>query len=83
MAATDLVILNLMLLTAINPLVLKVGKIEAMGILLKTLNLKVEEVEEKEEFPARVIPQTTKISILFLQAYKSIQGDTQYSILFL
>jgi hypothetical protein len=35
--------------------------------------LKVGELGEKEEFPARVIPQAMKISILFLQAYKSIQ----------
>jgi len=67
----------------INPLEQKVGKIEVMVILLKTLNLKVEEVGEKEEFLARVIPQSMKISILFLQAYKSIQEDNQYSILFL
>ena len=72
-----------MLLIAINPLELKGGKIEAMEIPLKTQNMKVEEVGEKEEFPARVIPQTMKISILFLQAYKSIQEDNQYSILFL
>ena len=81
-AATDQVILNLILI-ATNPLEQKGGKIEAMETLLKTLNLKVEEVGEKEEFPARVIPQTMKISILFLQVYKSIQEDNQYSILFL
>ena len=62
-------ILILMLLIPINLLVQKVGKIEVMEILLKTLNLKVEEVEEKEEFPTRVIPQLIKISTLFLQAY--------------
>ena len=49
-------ILNLVPLIAINPLVQKVGKIEAMEILWKTLNLKVEEVGEKEEFPTMAIP---------------------------
>ena len=52
--------------------------------LMKILNLKAEEVEEKGgDFPVKVNLQIMKISILFLQAYKSIQGDTQYSILFL
>jgi len=37
-----------------------------MEILRKTLNLRVEEVEEKEEIPAMAIPQTMKISSLFL-----------------
>ena len=63
---TDLPIRNLMLLTVINPLVQKVGKIGAMVALLKTLNLKVEGVGEKEEFPARVILQTMKIRNPFL-----------------
>ena len=54
-AATAVVILNLMLLIAINPLGQKVGKTEVMETLLKILNLKVEEVEEKEVFPARGI----------------------------
>ena len=50
-------ILNLVvLLTAIDPLVQKAGKIEVMEILRKTLNLKVEEVEEKEEFLAKATP---------------------------
>jgi hypothetical protein len=49
-------ILNLVLLIVINPLAQRVGKIEVMEILRKTLNLKVEEVEEKEEFPVMAIP---------------------------
>ena len=54
--ATVVAIVNPMLLTAINPLEQKVGKIEAMENLLKTLNLKVEEVGEKGEFLVRIIP---------------------------
>ena len=65
MAATVVAILNLMLLLVINLLEQMVGKIEVMEILLKTLNLKVEEVGEKEEFPEMVIPQTINISSLF------------------
>ena len=56
MAATGAVILNLVLLIPINPLVQKVGKIEVMEILRKILNLKVEEVGEKEGFPVMAIP---------------------------
>ena len=65
-AATVAVILNLKLLTVINPLVQKDGKIEAMETLLKTQILKVEEAEEREAFPARIVPQIIKFSILFL-----------------
>ena len=67
--ATEVVILNPMLLIAANPQEQKAGKIEAMETLLKTLNLKVEEVGEKEAFLVRVIPQIIQISILFLVAY--------------
>ena len=63
--ATVPVTLNLILI-ATSPLALKGGKIEAMEILVKTLNLKVEEVGEKGEFLAKEIPQVQKISILFL-----------------
>ena len=82
MAATDQVILNLILI-ATNPLEQKDGKIEAKEILLKTLNLKVEEVGEKEAFLVRVIPQIIQISIQFLVANKSIQEDILCLILFL
>ena len=44
------------ILIVIRLLEQKDGKIEVMEILLKTLNLKVEEVGEKEEFPVMVIP---------------------------
>ena len=54
-------ILNLIPLLEINLLGQKVGKTEAMETLQKTLNLKVEEVEEKEEFPARRIHLILKI----------------------
>jgi len=55
-AVTAVVDQNLVFLIVINPLAQKVGKIEVMEILRKTLNLKVEEVEEKEEFLAMAIP---------------------------
>ena len=50
-------ILNLIALTQINLLVQMVGKIEVMEILLKTLNMKVVEAEEKGEFQMRTILQ--------------------------
>ena len=65
--ATVVATLNLILLTPINLLVQKVGKIEVMETLLKTLNMKVVEVEEEGEFPMKVIHQTRKISNPFLQ----------------
>ena len=61
-------ILNLKLLTP-NPLVLKVGKIEVMEIRLKIPNMKVVEVEEKEEFLMMVMSQKRKVNNPFLQAY--------------
>ena len=68
MAAVTAVIPNLIVLTIINLLVQKVGKIEVMEILLKTLNMKVVEVEEKEAFQLKVTYQTKTISSPFLQA---------------
>ena len=48
-AATAVAILDLVALSLINPLVQKVGKIEVMEILLKTLNMKMVGVGEKED----------------------------------
>jgi hypothetical protein len=64
--ATAMLILNPIHLIQINLLELKDGKIEAMETLLKTQILKVEEAEEREAFPARIVPQIIKFSILFL-----------------
>ena len=50
-----------------SPLVRKDGKIEVMEILLIILNMRVVEVEEKEESLMKVISQTKTISNLFLQ----------------
>jgi hypothetical protein len=59
-------ILTLILLTPINLLEQKVGKIEVMETLLKTLNMKVVGAGEKGEFPMRAMLQVKKISIPFL-----------------
>ena len=65
--ATALVVTpNPTLLTLINLLAQKVGKIEVMEILLKLLIMKVVESEEKGVFPIKVIRQMTKLSNLFL-----------------
>ena len=58
-------ILNLIIPIRINPPEQKVGKIEVMEILQKTLNMKVAEAEEKEVFLMRVMSQMRKISIPF------------------
>ena len=71
-AATAVAILNLIALTLINLLEQKVGKIEVMEILLKTLNMKVVGAEEKGEFPMRAMLQTRQISNPFLQALSLI-----------
>ena len=63
---TVVVNLNLILPTLINPLVQKVGKIGAMETLLKILNMKVAEAEEKEVVPAKAILQISKFSNPFL-----------------
>ena len=72
MAATVEEILNLILLIQTNPPEQKVGKIEVMETLQKTLNMRVEEVEEKGVFLMRVTPQMREISNPFLLAYKLI-----------
>ena len=59
-------ILNLIVLIPINPQVQKVGKIEVMGTLLRILNMKVAEVEEKGESQMEVMLQMMKISNPFL-----------------
>jgi hypothetical protein len=64
--ATAVVILRLIVLTLIKLRAQKVGKIEALEIILKTLNLKVEEAEEKEEFQMKTIYLKKKINIPFL-----------------
>ena len=61
------VITNLTLLTPINHLVQKVGKIEVMETHLKILNMKVAEAEEKGEFLMKVIHQMRLISNPSLQ----------------
>jgi len=65
-AATVVVIMDLIALTLISLLEQKVGKIEVMEILLKTLNMKVVEVEEKGESPMRAMLQTRQIRNPFL-----------------
>ena len=66
------VILNLILFIPINRPVLKVGKIEAMEILLKTLNMKVAEAEGKEVLPMTVMLLARIISNPFFQVQKLI-----------
>ena len=56
----------------INPLEQTAGKIEVMGILLKTLNMKVVGVEEKGEFRMTAMLQLRKISTPFLLASLSL-----------
>ena len=70
--AVTAAILNLIPHIIINPLEQRVGKIEVMVILLKTLNMKLAELEEKGGFPVRLIPQMRKISNPFLQAFELI-----------
>ena len=67
-AATAVAILNLMVLILINLLEQKVGKTEVMGILLKTLNMKVVGAEEKGECPVRAMLQLIQIRNPFPQA---------------
>ena len=65
-AATAEVITDLIALTPINLPEQKVGKIEVMEILLKTLNMKVVGAGEKGECQIRVILQTIQIRNPFL-----------------
>ena len=71
-AATAAVPLDLIAHTIINLLEQKVGKTEVMEILLKTLNMKVAEAEEKEVLPMTVMLLARIISNPFLQVQKSI-----------
>ena len=66
-AATVAAIMDLIVLTLINLLEQKVGKTEAMEILLIILNMKMVGAEEKGECPMRAILQTRQISNPFLQ----------------
>ena len=70
--ATVVVILNLIALILINLLEQKVGKIEVMEILLKTLNMKMVGAGEKGECPMRAMLQTRQISNPFLQVLSLI-----------
>ena len=67
MAAVTAVALNLILLIRINLPEQKGGKIEVMGVLPKTLNLKMAESGEKEEFRVKVIHQMMAINNPFPQ----------------
>ena len=67
MAVMGVEILIQILLLRINLLGQKVGKIEVMEILLKTQNMKVVEVGEKEEYQMRVMYQMRRINNPFLQ----------------
>ena len=65
-AVATAAILSLIVPIPINPQVQKVGKIEVMGTLLRILNMKVAEVEEKGESQMEVMLQMMKISNPFL-----------------
>ena len=67
-AATAAAIMDLIALTLINLLEQKVGKIEVMEILLKTLNMKVVGAGEKGECLMREMLQMRQINNPFLQA---------------
>jgi len=58
--------MNLIILTPINLPEQKVGKIEVMEILLKTLNTKMGGAGEKGEFPMIAKPQMRKVNNPFL-----------------
>ena len=65
---TDLIIAP----TLINLLEQKVGKIEVLEVLLRTLNTKMVGAGEKEESPMRAILQTIQINNPFLEVLKLI-----------
>ena len=67
MAAMAAAIMDLIALTLINLLEQKVGKIEAMEILLIILNMKMVGAEEKGACPMTAMLQTRQISNPFLQ----------------
>jgi hypothetical protein len=66
MVVMEAVIMDLIALTLINPLEQKVGKTEAMEILLIILNMKMVGVEEKGACPMRAMLQTRQINNPFL-----------------
>ena len=71
-AATVVVIMDLTILTLINLLEQKVGKIEVLEILLITLNMQMVGVEEKGECLMRAMLQAKQISNPFLQVLSLI-----------
>ena len=77
--ATAGVIMNRTVLTLINLLEHKVGKIEVMEILLKTLNMKVGGAGEKGEYPMML--QKKQIRNPSLQELLLIYINIQYLIL--
>jgi len=71
-AAMAVAIMDLMVLTLINLLEQKVGKTEAMEILLIILNMKTVGAEEKGACPMRAMLQTRQINNPFLQVLSLI-----------
>ena len=70
--ATAGVIMDLIVLTLVNLLEQKVGKTEAMEILLIILNMKTVGAEEKGAFLMRPMLQTRQINNPFLQVMSLI-----------
>jgi hypothetical protein len=79
--AVAVIILNLLLLTSINLLEQKVGKIEVMEILPKILTLKMAEVEEKEVLQAILKYLKKGIKNPFFVILKLFCLSNQYLIL--
>ena len=79
--AVAVIILNLLLLTLINLLEQKVGKIGVMEILPKILTLKMVEVEEKEVFQAILKYLKKGIKNPFFVILKLFCLSNQYLIL--
>jgi hypothetical protein len=71
-AATVAAIMDLIALTLINLLEQKVGKTEAMEILLIILNMKMVGAEEKGACPMTAMLQTRQINNPFLQVMSLI-----------
>ena len=71
-AATVAAIMDLIVLTLINLLEQKVGKTEAMEILLIILNMKMVGAEEKGACLMRAMLQTRQINNPFIQALSLI-----------
>ena len=70
-ATAAVVALNLIALIQVGLLEQKVGKIEAMELLLRMPNMKLVGVEEKEVFPMRASPQTSQTSDPFPESWMS------------